>query len=39
VDADASSEVIDELIQITQARSPLVDIISNPTPLAVVRVQ
>ena len=39
VDADAPSEVIDELIQVAQERSPLVDIISNPTPLAVRRVQ
>jgi uncharacterized protein YaiI (UPF0178 family) len=39
VDADAASEVIDELIQVAQERSPLVDIISNPTPIAVRRVQ
>ncbi len=37
VDADAPSEVIDELIELAQARSPLVDIISNPTPLTVRR--
>ena len=39
VDADAPSEVIDELIQVAQERSPLVDVISNPTPLAVRRVK
>jgi len=39
VDADAPSETIDELIRVAQERSPLVDIISNPTPLTVRRVQ
>jgi uncharacterized OsmC-like protein len=39
VDADAPSEVIDELVKAAQARSPLVDIVSNPTPLTVYRVR
>lgn len=39
VEADAPAEVIDELIQIAQSRSPLFDIIANPTPLTVRRVK
>jgi len=39
VDADAPSEVIEELIRVAQERSPLVDIVTNPTPLTVRRVQ
>lgn len=39
VDADAPSEVIDELVRIAQERSPLADIVCNPTPLSVRRVQ
>ncbi len=39
VEADAPSEVIDELIAIAQARSPLADIFANPTPLSVHRVE
>ncbi len=39
VDADAPSEVIDELIRVAQERSPLFDIISNPTPVTIHRVQ
>ena len=37
VDADAPPEVIDELVQVAKQRSPLVDIVSNPTPLSVYR--
>ncbi|MDH5672367.1 MAG: OsmC family protein [Myxococcales bacterium] len=39
VDADAPSEVIDELIEVAQARSPLADALANPTPLSVRRLQ
>jgi len=39
VDADAPSEVIDELVRIAQERSPVADMLSNPTPLAVHRVR
>ena len=38
VAANASSETIDELIEIAKARSPLADIIQNPTSLSVERV-
>lgn len=37
VDADASEEEIDDLVQAAQSRSPLVDIFSNATPLTVAR--
>lgn len=39
VEADASEEVIDELIAVAQARSPLFDILSNPTPVEIRRVR
>ncbi|MCB9603872.1 MAG: OsmC family protein [Sandaracinus sp.] len=38
VDADASPEVIDELVAIAKAHSPVVDMMSSPTPIEVRRV-
>ena len=37
VNADASPEVLDELVELARDRSPLCDIIANPTPLTVER--
>lgn len=39
VEADADSEVIDELIELACARSPLFDALANPTPIQVHRVR
>jgi hypothetical protein len=39
VEADASPETIEELIRVAEARSPLMDIISNPTPVSVYQVK
>lgn len=38
VDADAPSEVIDELVQIAQDRSPVVDMLRNQSPIEIRRV-
>jgi uncharacterized OsmC-like protein len=35
VDADASDEVLEELVRMAQARSPVFDIVSHPVPVSV----
>ena len=35
IKADASKEKLQELVQLAQRRSPVFDIVSNPTPVEV----
>lgn len=39
VEGDASDEVLDELVQVAQERSPVFDVVTNGTPVTVERVK